>query len=115
LVTERGQMIEIDAREFRGDLEALADFLREKLKVQTRVDRGKVGIGGSDALGTQPSVQGVKDLVKRALHHMKMHEYHVVVQAGVVTIRERKVRERYARRKGTAPSAKQTVPYFFPG
>jgi len=46
---------------------------------------------------------------------MKMREYHVVVQAGVVIIREQKVRGRYARRKGTAPSARQTVPYFFPG
>lgn len=115
LVAERDQMIEIDAREFPGDLKAMADFLQERLKVQIRVDRRSIRIGGSDAPGTQPSVQGVKDLVKRALHDMKMREYHVAVQAGVVTIRERKVRERYARRKGTAPSARQTVPYFFPG
>jgi hypothetical protein len=108
-------MIEVDAREFHGDRELLTRFLREKLKVQTRVHRGSVLVGGDDQPGPHPSIQEVKDLVKRALHHMRMDEYHVVTQSGVITIRERKVREHHARRRGSVPSAQQSVPYFFPG
>jgi hypothetical protein len=108
-------MIEIDAKEFRGDRDLLAKFLQEKLKVQARVERNRVRIGDSDQPRPDPSLQEVKDQVKRALHHMRMDEYHVVVQAGVVSIRERKARQRRERRKGAVPSVQQTVPYFFPG
>jgi len=108
-------MIEIDTKEFRGDRDLLAKLLREKLKVQARVERNRVRIGESDQTQPHPSLQEVKDQVKRALHHMRMDDYHVVVQAGVVSIRERKVRERRERMKGAVPSAQQTVPYFFPG
>lgn len=107
-------MIEIDVREFHGDRNVLAKLLQEKLKVQVRADRHVVRIGG-DRPEADPSLQEVKDLVKRALHHMRMDEYHVTVQAGVVSIRERKARERRERRKGSVPSVQQTVPYFFPG
>jgi len=108
-------MIEIDTKEFRGDRDLLAKLLQGKLKVQARVERNRVRIGDSDQTKPHPSLQEVKDQVKRALHHMRMDEYHVVVQAGVVSIRERKVRERRERAKGAVPSAQQTVPYFFPG
>jgi len=108
-------MIEIDAKEFRGDRDLLAKFLRERLKVQVRVERNRVRIGNNNHAQPHPSLQEVKDQVKRALHHMRMDEYHVVVQAGVVSIRERKARERRERRKGSVPSVQQTVPYFFPG
>lgn len=107
-------MIEIDVREFHGDRNVLAKLLQEKLKVQVRADRHVVRIAG-DRPEADPSLQEVKDLVKRALHHMRMDEYHVVAQGGALSIRERKVRERYARTKGSPPSVRQTVPYFFPG
>jgi hypothetical protein len=107
-------MIEIDAREFRGDRNLLAKLVQEKLKVQVRTDRNVVRIGG-DRPEADPGLQEVKDLVKKALHHMRMDDYHVVVQEGVLSIRERKVHGRYAKRKGSVPSVRQTVPYFFPG
>jgi len=108
-------MIEIDCKEFRGDRDALAKFLRERLKAEVRAERNMFQIGSSDRPDAHLSVQEVKDLVKRALHHMKMDEYHVTAQEGVLSIRQRKTRERYVRRKGAAPSVRQTVPYFFPG
>lgn len=108
-------MIEIDAREFHGDRELLAKLLEEKLKVVTRVHRNSVLLGTDDPPGPHLSVDEVKGLVKRALHHMRMDEYHVVTQSGVISIRERKVREHHARRRGSVPSVKQSVPYFFPG
>jgi hypothetical protein len=46
---------------------------------------------------------------------MRENGYHVVAQAGVLSIRERKIREHHVKRKGSAPSVRQTVPYFFPG
>ena len=108
-------MIEIDAKEFRGDRDVLARFLKEKLRVEVRVERNRVRIQSGDQAQAHPSLQEVKDEVKRALHRMRMDEYHVVAQAGVVSIRERKTREHHARRKGSVPSAQHTVPYFFPG
>lgn len=108
-------MIEIECKEFRGNRDALARFLREKLKVEVQVERKIIRIGSGDRPDGQPSVQMVKDLVKRGLHHMREDGYHVVAQAGALSIRERKVREHYAKRKGSAPSVRQTVPYFFPG
>lgn len=108
-------MIEIDTKEFRGDRDLLAKILRERLKVQMRVERNRLRIGNGDQAEPYPSLQKVKDQVKRALHHMRMHEYHVVAQGGVVSIRERKAREHRQRRKGAVPSVRQTVPYFFPG
>jgi len=108
-------VIEIDVREFRGDRDLLAKLVQEKLKVETRTERKILRVGRSDRPGADPSLQEVKDSIKRALHHMRMNEYHVVSQGGLVSIRERKARERHAPRKGAVPSARQTVPYFFPG
>lgn len=108
-------MIEIECKEFHGNRDALAAFLREKLKVEVQVERNVFRIGTGDRPDRQPSVQLVKDLVKRALHHMREDGYHVVVQGGILTIRERKLREHHERRKGSSPSVRQTVPYFFPG
>ena len=112
---ECGLMIEIDAREFRGDRDLLARILREKLRVQTRVRRSSVLLGDEGRTSPRPGIQEVKDSVKRALHHMRSDEDHVVAESGVIRIRERKVRERHAVRKGSVPSAQQSVPYFFPG
>jgi hypothetical protein len=108
-------MIEVDAKEFRGDRGLLAKLLREKVKAETRLERNRIRIGSNGQPEAGPSLQEVKDHVKRALHHMRMDDYHVVAQAGIVSIRERKTRERRERRKGAVPSAQQTVPYFFPG
>jgi hypothetical protein len=108
-------MIEIECKEFQGDRQAIADYLRERLKVEVQTERKALRIGTSDKPNAGPSVQEVKDLVKRALHHIGSDEYHVVTQDGVLSIRQRKTREHYAKRKGSAPSVRQTVPYFFPG
>ena len=108
-------MIEIDCREFRGDRDALAKFLRERLKAEVRAGRNAFQIGSSERPDTHVSVQEVKDLIKRALHHMGMDEYHVTAQEGGLSIRHRKSRDHYAKKKGAAPSVRQTVPYFFPG
>jgi hypothetical protein len=109
-------MIEIEYREFHGDRQALADYLREKLKVEIQTDRKTLRIGSSDKPSAGPSTKQVRDLVKRALHHIGADDYHVVAQDGVLSIRERKTREHYAKRKeGSVPSVRQTVPYFFPG
>lgn len=108
-------MIEIDCGEFHGDRHALADYLREKLKVEVQTERKVLRIGSSGKRDAGPSTQEVKDLVKRALHHIGAEEYHVVTQEGVLSIRQRKTREHYVKRKGSVPSVRQTVPYFFPG
>ena len=114
-VSDVGPMIKIECKDFHGDREALARFLQEKLKAEVRVDRNVFRIKSTDRPDNQPSVQEVKDLVKRALHHMRMDTYHVVAQEGVLSIRQRKIHEHHARKKGSAPSVRQTVPYFFPG
>lgn len=57
----------------------------------------------------------VKDLVKRTLHRMRMDEYRVVTQGGIITIRERTIRRLHSREKRSVPSVKRTLPYFFPG
>ena len=108
-------MIEIECGDFHGDRQALADYLRERLKVPVQTERKGFRIGSSDKPDVGPSTQEVKDSVKRALHHLGADEYHVVSQEGVLSIRQRKVREHYAKSKGSVPSAKQSVPYFFPG
>jgi hypothetical protein len=108
-------MIEIECKVLGGDRNALAKYLRERLKTDVQVERNALRIGSSDQPDARLSVQEVKDVVKRALHHMGMDEYHVITQEGVLSIRERKTRERYAKSKGSVPSARQTVPYFFPG
>ena len=107
-------MIEVDAKEFRGDRDLLAKLLREKLNAVIRVERNRIRIGNNGQPEAHPSLQEVKDQVKRALHRMRMDDYHVVAQAGIVSIRERKTREHRERRKGSVPSVQQTVPYFFP-
>jgi hypothetical protein len=108
-------MIEIECREFRGDRNALAKYLQERLKADVRMERNVFRIGSSDQPDVRLSIQEVKDVVKRALHHMGTEEYHVITQEGVLIIRQRRTRERYAKSKGSVPSARQTVPYFFPG
>jgi len=108
-------MIAVDVKEFRGDRKLLAKLLQEKLKVQAKLERNVIQVGSDDRLETEPNIHEVKDLVKRTLHRMGMDMYHVVAQAAVVSVRERKTREHYARRKGSVPSVQQTVPYFFPG
>jgi hypothetical protein len=109
-------MIEIEYREFHGDRRALANYLREKLKTEVQAERKTIRIGSSDKPNAGPSTQEVRDLVKRALHHIGADDYHVVTRDGVLSIRERKTREHYAKRKeGSVPSVRQTVPYFFPG
>jgi hypothetical protein len=108
-------MIEIDCGEFHGDRHALADYLQEKLKVEVQTERKVIRIGCGSKRDTGPSTQEVKDLVKRALHHIGSEEYHVVTQEGVLSIRQRKTREHYVKRKGSVASVQQTVPYFFPG
>ena len=108
-------MIEIECREFRGDRHALAEYLEERLKADVRVERKVFRVGSSDKPDARLNIQEVKDVVKRALHRMGMDEYHVISQEGVLSIRERRTREHHARSRGSVPSAKQSVPYFFPG
>ena len=108
-------MIEIDCKAFHGDRNALAKYLQERLRADVRAERNVLRIGSSDKPDTRLNMQDVKDALKRALHHMGMDEYHVITQDGVLSIRERKTHERYAKSKGSVPSARQTVPYFFPG
>lgn len=108
-------MIEIDIREFRGDRDRLSEFLGDKYKGPMQVQRNMIRLGDSGRPEADPSLQDVKDLVKRALHHMRMDDYRVVTQAGLVTIRERRSHEPHGKRKGSVPSVRQTVPYFFPG
>jgi hypothetical protein len=108
-------MIEIECREFRGDRNALAKYLREKLKAGVQIERNLFRIGSNDQPDARLSMQEVKDVIKRALHHMGMDEYHVITQGGVLSIRERRIREHHAKSKGSVPSVKQSVPYFFPG
>jgi hypothetical protein len=108
-------MIEIECKAFHGDRNGLAKYLRERLKADVRVERNVLRIQSGDQPNARLSIQDVKDVVKRALHHMGMDEYHVITQEGILSIRERKTHERYAKSKGSVPSARQTVPYFFPG
>ena len=108
-------MIEINTSEFGGDRNMLANILRDKFKVSVALSRNVIRIEGTKQSETQLGLQDAKDLVKRALHHMGLQEYRVIAQAGLITIRERKQRELHARRKGTVPSPRQSVPYFFPG
>ena len=108
-------LIEIECGDFHGDRQALVDYLRERLKVPVQTERKGFRIGSGEKPEAGPSTQEVKDLVKRALHHLGADEYHVVSQEGILSIRQRKTREHYAKRKGSTPSVKQTVPYFFPG
>jgi len=108
-------MIDVDTREFRGDRDLLTRFLRERFRGPVLVQRNAIRVGDASRPETDLSLQDAKDLVKRALHQMGMDDYRVVVQARVITIRERKAREHHARRKGTVPSVRQSVPYFFPG
>ena len=109
-------MIVIECGDFRGeDRQALADYLRERLRVPVQTERKGIRIGSTDKPEAGPGTQEVKDLLKRALHHLGADDYHVVTQEGVLSIRQRRAREHYAKRKGSTPSVKQTVPYFFPG
>ncbi len=108
-------MIEVDMREFRGDRGLFAKFLQEKLKIPVHVQHHIIGIGDGDESDLNLKLDTVKDAAKKALHHMGADEYHVTTQSGTVTIRQRKARERHEARRGSVPSAKQTVPYFFPG
>ena len=108
-------MIEIECRDFRGDRNALAEYLQERLKADVKVERKALRVGSGDKPDARLSIQEVKDVVKRALHHMGMDEYHVISQEGVLSIRERKTRERHEKSRGSVPSVKQSVPYFFPG
>jgi len=57
-------MIEIDCGEFHGDRHALADYLREKLKVEVQTERRGLRIGSSGKRDAGPSAQEVKDLVR---------------------------------------------------
>jgi hypothetical protein len=107
-------MIQVDAKEFRGDRAKLAKYLEEKLKTRAQVVHETIRIGDDERAAV--SLQDVKDMVRRGLHRMATEQYHVTVEKGTITIRERRVREHHAkRRKGSVPSAQQTVPYFFPG
>ena len=65
--------------------------------------------------GAHPSLQDIKDAVKRGLHHMSERGYRVTAQKGTVVIREEKSREYHSRKKSSVPTVQQTVPYFFPG
>ena len=107
--------MEVDTKEFREDRDLLAKLLRERYKGPVQVQRNVIRIGDIDGPKTNLTLEEAKDLVKRALHHMRLDEYRVVTHAGVVAIRERRLHEPHARRKGSVPSVKQSVPYFFPG
>lgn len=108
-------MIEIDTREFRESRDLLAKLLRERYNGPVQVQRTVIRIGDIERPKTSLTLQEARDLVKRALHHMRLDEYRVVTHAGVVAIRERRLHEPHLRRKGSVPSVKQSVPYFFPG
>ena len=108
-------MLEIDCKEFNGDRDFLVRFLREKLRTDVQIGWNKLRIGPGEHPSGQPSMQEVRDVVKRALHHMGMDEYHVVSTDGALSIRQRKGHRPHVGKKGSAPSVRQTVPYFFPG
>jgi hypothetical protein len=110
-----GIVVEIDTREFHGDRNLLARFLNEKLRVEIHVERGKIRIAENERPGAALSLQDLKDLVKRGLHHMRESGCHVTIQKGIVVIRKEKGREHHARTKSSVPTVQQTVPYFFLG
>lgn len=111
----RYRMIEIDTSEFRGDRDRLTRLLQERYKGPVELQRNRIRLGSSDQAEASLGPQDAKDLVKRALHHMGADSYRVVAAGGEVVIRERKHHEPRTRRKGSVPSVRESVPYFFPG
>ena len=102
--------MDIDVSELEEDIDVLIKLLQLKLQRKITAHRKKVQI--KDTISTSK----VRNILKQALHKIDPGSYSVISQSGSLKIKKKKYRiSKSKTKKGTPPSAPQTMPYFFPG
>ena len=106
-------MIEVELGDLKKVEKELADLLRERLKVDVKINGSKLILDDSNG---RLSHKVAKHQVEHALHHLGLgNEYRVHSQDHLIQIVKLSKKARYVEKKGTTPSPNQTMPYFFPG
>ena len=102
--------MDIDVSELDEDIDVLTKLLQCKLQKKITVHRKTLQI--KDNISTSK----VKNILKQALHKNDPGSYSVISQSGSLKIKKKKSRIFKSKaKKGTPPSAPQSMPYFFPG
>ena len=99
----------INTSEFDGDIENLSNMLQEKL-------RKKITIHGDVLQINEVSRSKVRDALKQSVHKLEPDSYRVISKSDSLKVKRLKSSSRKSKqKKGSPPSAPQTMPYFFPG
>ena len=99
----------INTSEFDGDIENLSNMLQEKL-------RKKIIIRGDVLQINEVSRSKVRDALKQSVHKLEPDSYRVISKSNSLKVKKLKFSScKSKQKKGSPPSAPQTMPYFFPG
>ena len=102
--------MDIDVSELEEDIDVLNKLLQ--LKLQRKITKHRKTLQIKDNMSTSK----VRTILKQALHIIDPGSYSVISHSGYLKIKKKKSRISKSKvKKGTPPSAPQSMPYFFPG
>jgi hypothetical protein len=98
----------VEMRKVHDEIGPMTDFLEAHVKGSIKVKGSRIIVDGADH-------SSLKMLVHKYLHQKGLVGYKVHSQPGLIEIVPHDEKAAHDKSKGTAPSATETMPYFFPG
>lgn len=98
----------VEMKRVHDEIEPAAEYLRIHIK-------GTVRVKGSQIMIEDAEHDEVKLLLHKYLHHRGLEGYKVHSQPGFIEIVPTEPKKNLEESKSRAPTAPETMPYFFPG
>jgi hypothetical protein len=98
----------VEMKKIHSEIGSMTDFLQTRVKGSVQVKSSRIIVEGTDH-------SNLKMLVHKYLHQKGLVGYKVHSQPGLIEIVPHDEKAAHDKSKGTAPSATETMPYFFPG
>lgn len=98
----------VEMKKAHDEIESMAEYLRAHLKGPVQVKSSRITIEGAKH-------DEVKLLLHKYLHHKGLAGYKVHSQPEYLEIVPGEPKDDSEESKGRAPTAPETMPYFFPG
>lgn len=98
----------VEMKKVHSEIEPMVEYLRSHIKGSIEVKNNRIMIEG-------PKHDEVKLLLHKYLHHKGLVGYKVHSQPEYLEIVPGEPKDDSEESKGRAPTAPETMPYFFPG
>lgn len=103
-----GSLQIVEMKRAHNEIEPMVEYLRSHVKGPIQLKNSRIMIDGAKH-------DEVKLLLHKYLHHKGLESYKVHSQAGYLEVVPGEAKDASEQSKGRAPTAPETMPYFFPG